>query len=100
MLRLPAALAIVAAAAFPGSWSSGPALPVARSEVAVATLQNDIYVIGGYANGNVDQYLVEVFDTAAETWRETAPLPRGLNHIAAIGYGGRNLYLRWICGAE
>ena len=69
-----------------GSWSSGPALPVARSEVAVAVLADRIYVIGGYANGNVDQRLVEVFqpvirgDAVRGDWQDVAPLPRGLNH--------------------
>ncbi|HVR46597.1 MAG TPA: kelch repeat-containing protein [Candidatus Binatia bacterium] len=75
---------------------TGPPLPVARSEVAVATDGRSIYVIGGYANGNVDQSLVEVFHPTANdggqvrgTWQDVAPLPRGLNHVGAIGYNGR-----------
>ena len=93
---LAVVLALAAAAASPaGSWSSGPALPVARSEVAVAVLADRIYVIGGYANGNVDQRLVEVFqpvirgDAVRGDWQDVAPLPRGLNHIAAVGYRGK-----------
>lgn len=86
---LAAALTLLATAAFPGAWSSGAPLPIARSEVAVATLRDTIYVIGGYANGNVDQNLVEAFDTRAHAWREAAPLLRGLNHIGAVGYEGK-----------
>jgi hypothetical protein len=56
--RLAAAVLLLGLAPAPGSWSSGPALPVARSEVAVAVLADRVYVIGGYANGNVDQSLV------------------------------------------
>lgn len=102
LLFAVAALTLVGAAtSLPGTWSSGAALPVARSEVAVATVGDRIYVIGGYANGNVDQSLVQVsqpFARPAGTphitvtflpWRDVAPLPRGLNHIAAIGYHGK-----------
>jgi N-acetylneuraminic acid mutarotase len=84
-----AAFALIAASRGPGSWSSGPSLPVARSEVAVAALGDDIYVIGGYANGDVDQDLVEVLKARSKTWRAVAPLPRGLNHVGAVGYHGK-----------
>ncbi len=86
----------MAADAVSGSWTTGPSMQVGRSEVAVATVNDSIYVIGGYANGNVDQSLVEVLNAASETgrpidavWRYAAPLPRGLNHIAAVGYKNR-----------
>ena len=104
---LTAAIVLIAAASLPGQWASGPPLPVARSEVAVTTLGDDIYVIGGYANGNVDQSLVQTFRPIARcghapgistviscakvvgTWRGAAPLPRGLNHVGAVGYHGK-----------
>jgi N-acetylneuraminic acid mutarotase len=79
---------------FVAGWITGPPLPVARSEVAVATDGRAIYVIGGYAN--VDQSLVEVFHSATSaagqvrgTWRDVAPLSRGLNHVGAVGYNGK-----------
>jgi N-acetylneuraminic acid mutarotase len=93
---LTAAIILIAAASFPGSWTSGPPLPIARSEVAVATDGRGIYVIGGYAQGNVDQTLVEVLRPIVEkdgriggSWQDVAPLPRGLNHIGAVGYNGK-----------
>jgi len=96
---LTAAVVLIAAASLPGTWTSGPALPVARSEVAVATIVtrsvDRMYVIGGYANGNVDQSMVEVFTPIVTNreltgaWRDVAPLPRGLNHIGAVGLEGK-----------
>jgi N-acetylneuraminic acid mutarotase len=86
---LAPAVALIAAASLPGTWSNGPPLPVARSEVAVATLRDTVYAIGGYANGNVDQRLVEVFDTKGGAWHDAAPLPRGLNHVGAVGFRGK-----------
>ncbi len=92
-----AALALAGAVKAQGTWSDGPALPIARSEVAVAVVANRIYVIGGYANGNVDQDLVEFAEpvlahggpNAGYGWRRAAPLPRGLNHVGAAGYRGK-----------
>ncbi len=54
---------LLAAVAF-GQWSLGTPLPAARSEVAVASVNRRMYVIGGYANGNVDQRLNQFYDTA------------------------------------
>jgi N-acetylneuraminic acid mutarotase len=83
------------AAATPGHWTTGPSLPVARSEVAIAMLDRRIYVIGGSANGNVDQSLVQVFRPVKQNgqvtgeWHDAAPLPRGLNHVGAVAYRGK-----------
>ncbi len=90
-LALAAAVALIAAASLPGTWLSGPSLPIARSEVAVATLGETIYVIGGYANGNVDQNLVEAYDTATHKWRDVTPLPRGLNHVGAVDFSEKSI---------
>ncbi|HEY4440304.1 MAG TPA: kelch repeat-containing protein [Candidatus Elarobacter sp.] len=86
----------------PGAWSNGPRLPVARSEVSVAAIGSTIYVAGGYAAAgphptaldttgkvDVDEPLVEAFDTVAGTWREVAPLPRGLNHVGLAALNGK-----------
>jgi N-acetylneuraminic acid mutarotase len=94
-----AALALIGAATtLPGSWDSGPPLPVARSEVAVAAVGDEFYVIGGYANGNVDQARVDVYAQSGTVmhnrrggyyWYAESALPRGLNHIAAVGFEGK-----------
>lgn len=97
MTRLLAAAIVLVAAASPLKlgWNVGPPLPVQRSEVAVAVVDDSIYVVGGYAHGNADQSLVEVFrplvldGVLSGEWRDAAPLPRGLNHVGAVGYGGK-----------
>jgi N-acetylneuraminic acid mutarotase len=90
-----AAIVSMAADALPGSWTTGPPMPEARSEVAVAAAGDTMYVVGGYADGNVDQALVEAIHPVIENgrvtgvWRNVAPLPHGLNHPAAVGYHGK-----------
>ena len=98
-----AALPAVAAAQTPlGSWTTGTALPTPRSEDSVAALGGTIYVAGGYVpagpnpvvleasgHADVDGSLVQAYDVGAGTWSTRASLPRGLNHIGIVGFGGR-----------
>src|SRR5580704_1006749 len=72
-----------------GRWHYQAPLPHARGEVGVAETGGKVYVLGGYADGFVDQSLNEEYDPATNTWRGRAPMPRGLNHIGAIGLGGK-----------
>ncbi|MBV9700577.1 MAG: galactose oxidase [Candidatus Eremiobacteraeota bacterium] len=95
MKAVAAAVVLIAAASLQRGWNAGPPLSVGRSEVAVATVGGALYVIGGYANGNVDQTLVQKFtpdvrdDRLGGKWQDVAPLPRGLNHVGALGYHGK-----------
>lgn len=73
----------------PGRWLVKAPLSVGRAEVGVATAANKVYVLGGYANGRVDQAFNDEFDPASNTWRSRAAIPRGLNHVAAVGFNGR-----------
>ncbi len=68
-----------------GTWSSGPALQVSRGEVAGATTQDRIYVIGGFGGSNV----VEEYQLGRNAWVRRANLPIGLNHPAAVGLNGK-----------
>ena len=64
-------------------------MPVARTEVAVAALDGKLYVIGG-STADVDALTsVEEYDPKANEWRERAPLPEGLNHMAATTLNGK-----------
>ena len=72
-----------------GAWTTKAGLPTARSEVGVAEAGGKVYVVGGYANGRVDQPLNQEYDPASNTWRQRAPMLRGANHIATIGFDGK-----------
>jgi N-acetylneuraminic acid mutarotase len=72
-----------------GHWLYLAPLPHARGEVAVASVGGKVYVLGGYADGFVDQPLNEEYDPATNTWRPRAPMPRGLNHVGAVGFNGK-----------
>lgn len=72
-----------------GAWITKAGLIHSRSEVAVGEVNGKMYVLGGYADGNVAQPLNEEYDPGSDTWRERAPLPRGGNHIAAVGLEGK-----------
>jgi len=72
-----------------GRWHYLTPLPQARGEVAVAEVGGKIYVLGGYADGFVDQPLNEEYDPATNSWRGRAPMPRGLNHVGAVGLNGK-----------
>lgn len=72
-----------------GRWRYLAPLPHARGEVAVAEAGGKIYVLGGYADGFVDQPLNEEYDPVKNSWRGRAPMPRGLNHVGAVGLNGR-----------
>ena len=72
-----------------GAWITKAGLIHSRSEVAVGEVGGRMYVLGGYADGNVAQPLNEEYDPTTDLWRERAPLPRGGNHIAAVGLEGK-----------
>jgi hypothetical protein len=85
-----------------GTWTTGTPLPTARSEVSVAAVGGTIYVVGGYAAAgpspraldstgrvDVDEPLVQAYDTATARWSNRAPLPRGLNHVGVAALGGK-----------
>jgi N-acetylneuraminic acid mutarotase len=72
-----------------GAWITKAGLIHSRSEVTVGEANGKMYVLGGYADGNVAQALNEEYDPARDEWRQRAPLPRGGNHIAAVGQEGK-----------
>jgi hypothetical protein len=72
-----------------GAWITKAGMIHSRSEVAVGEAGGKMYVLGGYADGNVAQPLNEEYDPDRDMWRERAKLPRGANHIAAVGLDGK-----------
>ena len=72
-----------------GTWSEESSLPVPRSEMAWAAVENDrMHIIGGYANQQVAVTYHQVFDGRTKQWQQAAPIPRGANHIGVTADAG------------
>src|SRR5688572_5615171 len=70
-------------------WSLGVAMPLARSEHAVAELDGKIWVLGGYPPGRLPSNLVQIYDPATSRWSLGPRLPQPIHHIMVKAVGGR-----------
>jgi N-acetylneuraminic acid mutarotase len=62
-------------------------MPTARAGLAVATLENQVYAIGGEAAEGVTG-VVERFDAGAAAWTALAPKPLAVADVGAAAIGG------------
>lgn len=70
------------------SWTERPSVPTARTEVATAILEDELYVIGGFGEAMDPSAVVEVLDLAADQWRQAPSLPVPLHHARAVAIDG------------
>ena len=70
-------------------WTMGAAMPLPRSEHAVAELDGKVWVLGGYPPGRLPSNLVQVYDPATGRWSLGPPLPQPIHHIHAAAVGGK-----------
>jgi N-acetylneuraminic acid mutarotase len=70
-------------------WSTRSNLLEANSEMSVAELNGNIYVMGGYPSSRVTTRTVQVYDSAQDRWSLTTPLPIPLNHAMPAVAEGR-----------
>ncbi len=82
-----------------GVWRTAAPAPTKRTEVAAATLNDKIYVVGGFEEpglGNLINLAItpslEEYDPSADRWTSRAPMPVGLHHVG-IGVAGGKLYV-------
>ena len=77
--------------AFPefDGWSMGHAMPLARSEHAVAQLGDQIWVLGGYPPGRLPSNLVQIYDPATSRWSLGPRLPQPIHHMMVKAVDGR-----------
>ena len=64
-------------------WKNVAPLPLARNQLSVAVLGNEIYVIGGQFNHDsqqLDQTNVDIYNPDSDSWRAGPPLPYGHSH--------------------
>ncbi len=73
-------------------WSMGHAMPLARSEHAVAELDGKIWVLGGYPPGRLPSNLVQIYDPATSRWSLGPTLPQPIHHTVVKAVGGK-LYM-------
>ena len=73
-------------------WSMGAAMPLPRSEHAVAELNGKIWVLGGYPPGRLPSNLVQVYDPATGRWSLGPSLPVPIHHTTVKAVGGK-LYM-------
>jgi hypothetical protein len=74
----------------PGRWAARAPLPIPRTEMAwAAAWDGRLHVVGGYAEGRVDNGFHHVYDPGADRWTEAARLPLGANHVAVVAFEGR-----------
>jgi N-acetylneuraminic acid mutarotase len=74
---------------FDGStWTSGPPLPIAVNHPGAATINDDIYVAGGFTPAGATNRVFELA-RGATAWREVAPMRRARGALSLITAGGR-----------
>src|SRR6266536_6090849 len=80
-------------------WRAHAPLPVPRTEVAAATVGDQIAVIGGFLADGSSSKGVDLYSPSSDAWRRGPDLPAGVNHAAAAVAQGR-LYVLGGYGAE
>ena len=70
-------------------WTMGTAMPLPRSEHAIAELDGKIWVLGGYPPGRLPSDLVQVYDSATGRWTLGPRLPQPIHHTHVAAAGGK-----------
>ena len=99
LIVLPVSALSVQPEADHGVWRTVTPAPTKRTEVAAATLNDKIYVVGGFEQpgfGNLMNFAItpslEEYDPSTDRWTSKAPMPVGLHHVG-IGVAGGKLYV-------
>lgn len=82
-----------------GGWRTATPAPTKRTEVAAGTLNDKIYVVGGFEQPSLGNVLhlsitpsLEAYDPFVDRWTTKAPMPVGLHHVG-LGVTGERLYV-------
>ncbi|MDX1372447.1 MAG: kelch repeat-containing protein, partial [Nitrososphaeraceae archaeon] len=68
------------------AWELGKSMPTPRTEIAVTSINDNIFAIGGFDKfGNVLD-TVEVYNIFNDTWKNIESLPQPLHHAAATTF--------------
>lgn len=80
--------AMAAEALLVPEWGTRAPLLEPNSEMAVARVGDQIYIVGGYPSTRESVNSVQVYDIASDTWQLTTPYPTTINHASAVGLDG------------
>jgi N-acetylneuraminic acid mutarotase len=80
-----------------GTWSKAASMSAPRSELQATTLGGKIYVIGGNVVGLTNGMpatlpttgIAQVYDPAADSWRDLPPVPFGSTHNGIAELDGK-----------
>ncbi|MDT3776368.1 kelch repeat-containing protein [Nitrospira sp. MA-1] len=99
LIILPVSAQSVQSETDQGAWQTETPAPTKRTEVAAATLNNTIYVVGGFEQPGLSNFInlgitpsLQAYDPATDRWTAKAPMPIGLHHLG-IGVVGGKLYV-------
>jgi len=71
-----------------GTWEQRAQMLEANSEFAVAEVNGEIYILGGYPASRITQTTVQIYNTKNDSWRLGPELPEPNNHGAAAVVDG------------
>jgi N-acetylneuraminic acid mutarotase len=72
-----------------GSWTPHGSMPFERGEIAVAVVNDKIYVISGSSRGVEANAFNQEFDPATGMWRERALMPSVASHAGVAALNGK-----------
>jgi len=70
------------------AWTTGANMITPRTDFSGTSLNEKIYIIGGFNNKGKVMNTVEYYDPKTDTWSTASPLPERLDHTAAAVYNG------------
>ena len=80
------------------SWTPNGSMPFERGEIAVAAVNDKIYVISGSSRGVEANAFNQEFDPATGMWRERALMPSVASHAGAASAQRQDLHRRRVRG--
>lgn len=69
-------------------WGRGANLPTPRTDFTGTSLNEKVYIIGGFDNKGKNTDKVEFYNPEKDVWATAPPLPERLDHPAASSYNG------------
>ena len=96
LLALPLSTQSIEPESDRGVWRTAAPAPTKRTEVAVVTLRDKIYVVGGFEQPGFSNLMnlaitasVEEYDPSTDRWTTKTSMPVGLHHVGIAVTGGR-----------